>query len=141
MGTALALGFILAAAATGIFVGTRPTVMEGRWIAAKLTKAGGEGAEDGAGAGAGVRPALECDREIRVGAAGAEFACTVSSGARLRYRMTRDGKVDQIGVEPVRRGRAGAGGAAEGGAAEGGAAEGGAAEDPAADPAGEQGRD
>jgi hypothetical protein len=139
MGTALSLGFIVAAAATGIFVGTRPTVMDGRWIAAKLTKAAAAAAESsggaggGEGTGVGVRAALECDREIRVGAAGAEFACTVRSGARLRYRMSRDGKVDQIGVEPVRRGRAGEADPAEGGADP--------AVDPAADPVGEQGRD
>lgn len=108
MGTALGLAFIVAAAATGVFVGTRPTVMDGRWIAAKLTAPeGGEGGEsgageDGAGEGGARRGELECQREIPIGVAGAEFACSLRTGARLLYRMSRDGKVEQIGVERAR---------------------------------------
>jgi hypothetical protein len=82
--------FIVAAAATGVFVGTRPTVMDGRWIAAKLTKAGQE-----------VPGTIECEREIRVGVAGAEFACVrTRNGAREQvwYRMARDGKVELVRV-------------------------------------------
>lgn len=101
MGTALGLLFIVAAAATGVFVGTRPTVMDGRWIAAKLTQAAGE--REGAGSVDGAE--LECDREISVGVAGAEFACSMSTGARLRFRMSRDGKLEQIGDEHARPGR------------------------------------
>ena len=99
MGTALGLLFIVAAAATGVLVGTRPTVMDGRWIAAKLTQSAGEGAGNVDSA------EIECDREISVGVAGAEFACSASTGARFRFRMSRDGKLEQIGVEHARPGR------------------------------------
>ena len=36
MGTFLGVIFIVAAAAIGAYVGTRPTVMDGHWIAEKL---------------------------------------------------------------------------------------------------------
>jgi hypothetical protein len=87
MGTSLGVLFIAGAAAAGIFVGTRPTVIDGRLIAAELEK----------GEGRGVT--FWCDREIRLGAGGAEFACTQSRlGARqrIRYRMTRDGQVHSV---------------------------------------------
>src|SRR5438045_716728 len=90
MGTVLGVVFIVAAAATGVFVGTRTTVMDGRVAAARLTKAGLE--EGGT---------LECDRAIRVGVAGAEFACVRSRrGEREQvwYRMSRDGKLEQTRV-------------------------------------------
>lgn len=87
MGTVLGVCFIVVAAGTGVFVGTRSTVMDGRWMAGRLT--------EGTGKGGG---AVECDREIRVGAAGAEFACVHGqAGARetFRYRMHRGGKLER----------------------------------------------
>jgi hypothetical protein len=88
VGTLLGLCFIVAAASAGVFVGTRPTVMDGRWIAAKLAKNAQE---------AGT--AIECDRKIRVGVTGSEFACVHSRrGAhqRIWYRMSRDGSKLEI---------------------------------------------
>jgi hypothetical protein len=96
MGTVLGVFFIVVAAGTGVFVGTRPTVMDGRWMAGRLT--------EGAGEGGGT---VECDRAIRVGAAGAEFACVhVTAGARetFRYRMHRDGKLERKRAGRVPRG-------------------------------------
>lgn len=84
MGTVLGVLFIAAAAAIGIGVGMRPTVIDGRRVAAEIQKAV---------AGQGIT--VECDREIRVGARGAEFACTLARGAvreRIEYTMTREGK-------------------------------------------------
>lgn len=84
MGTVLGVLFIVGAAAAGVLVGTRPTVMDGGWIAGKL-------ATDREAAGT-----IECDRAIPVGVAGARFACIHSRlGARQRiwYRMARDGTV------------------------------------------------
>jgi hypothetical protein len=84
MGTVLGVLFIAAAAAIGIGVGTRPTVIDGRRISAEIQKVV---------AGQGI--SVECDREIRVGAGGAEFACTLARGAvreRIEYTMTREGK-------------------------------------------------
>jgi hypothetical protein len=101
MGTALGLVFILAAAATGVYVGTRPTVMDGRWIAAKLAQAAPEG-------GGGAAAAIECDRAIPIGVAGAEFACSLGGDQQLRFRMSRDGKLEQVSARRTRP--AGAGG-------------------------------
>jgi hypothetical protein len=87
MGTVLGVCFIVVAAGTGVLVGTRSTVMDGRWMAGRLAESAGE-----------AGGAIECDREIRVGAAGAEFACVhVQAGAResFRYRMHRDGKLER----------------------------------------------
>ena len=89
MGTALGLVFILAAAAAGLYVGTRPTVMDGRWIAAKL-------AQGAPAAGAAEGAAIECDRAIPVGVAGAEFACSLGGDEQVRFRMSRDGTLEQL---------------------------------------------
>ncbi|HWO21260.1 MAG TPA: hypothetical protein VNO30_20970 [Kofleriaceae bacterium] len=109
MGTVLGMFFIVAAAATGIFVGTRPTVMDGRWIAAKLA----EGADKAGGAGT-----IECEPRIRVGVAGAEFRCTQAHDGKHRqvwYRLTRDGSLQSLRSGPLRRGAPGGGGDAEAG--------------------------
>jgi hypothetical protein len=109
VGTALGLLFIVAAAATGVFVGTRPTVMDGRWIAAKLAKS----AED-------KGTAIECDREIRVGVTGAEFACVHSqlgASQQVWYRMSRDGKLERTRAGRVKRAEGAAGAASEAGSA------------------------
>jgi len=93
MGTVLGVVFIVVAAVTGVYVGTRPTVMDGRWIAAKISKSFKD-----------KDVALECQREIPVGVRGAEFACTQSSrGGRqeVRYRMLRDGTCEQTAPIPV----------------------------------------
>lgn len=90
MGTVLAVLFIAAAAAIGIGVGLRPTVIDGRVIEAEITR------QLGADAGA-----VACDREIRLGARGARFACTVSAGdwsERVEYEMTRDGAYARAGA-------------------------------------------
>ena len=101
MGTALGVFFIVVAAATGVFVGTRPTVMDGRWIAAKLAKS----AED-------KDIVFECDREIRVGVKGAEFRCVhsrIGASQQVWYRMTRDGKLERTRAGRVMRDRGDAG--------------------------------
>lgn len=99
MGTLLGMLFIATAAVTGIFVGTRPTVMDGRWMAARLTEmSGGDGT-------------VLCDRKIRVGVAGAEFSCVhAHDGARRQvwYRMTRTGALESLRSGPLESG-AGAG--------------------------------
>lgn len=80
MGTVLGLLFIAAAAAIGIGVGMRPTLIDGRQIAAEIEKQ--------------VDGEVECDREISLGVAGATFACTVSRGGaveRIELAMDRDG--------------------------------------------------
>jgi hypothetical protein len=113
VGTVLGLFFILAAAATGVFVGTRPTVMDGRWIAAKLAKS----AED-------KGTTIECDRAIRVGVKGAEFACVHSrlgASQQIWYRMTRDGKLERTRAGRVKRDRGNEGN--EGAASEAGTTE------------------
>jgi hypothetical protein len=97
MGTFLGLCFILAAAAAGVFVGTRPTVMDGGWIAGKLTETL---QEEGT--------AIECEREIPVGVNGAEFSCVHSRlGAQQQqvwYRMARDGQLERTRASRVKRG-------------------------------------
>jgi hypothetical protein len=93
MGTLLGVVFIAGAAATGVFVGTRSTVMDGRWIAGQMV----EGFE-----GQGVT--VSCDREIRVGVKGAAFACVFAdSGGRRKiwYWMSRDGSLAQTRVGAV----------------------------------------
>lgn len=88
MGTLLGVLFIAGAAATGVFVGTRSTVMDGRMIAGKLTEAL---------EGQGVN--VWCDREIRVGVRGAAFACVFADSEERRkvwYRMSRDGSLEQV---------------------------------------------
>ena len=76
MGSALAVGFIAASAVIGIWVGLRPTHLDGRRISDELSRDGAE---------------VECDRRIRLTAAGAEFACTYGGTELIRFRMTRDG--------------------------------------------------
>jgi hypothetical protein len=88
MGTVLGLVFIAIAAAAGVFVGTRSTLIDGRRIAAEMAKGARE-----------PGMTVECDREIRLGAGGAEFVCTHSRlGAfqRIEYRMTREGKYGPV---------------------------------------------
>jgi hypothetical protein len=89
MGTVLGALFIVFAAATGIFVGTRPTVMDGRWLSSKL-----EQSADGV--------TFMCQRDIPVGVDGAEFVCVQErDGARqsFRFRMNREGKFGPVGAE------------------------------------------
>lgn len=86
MGTLLGVIFIVAAAVIGVYVGTRPTTMDGRWIAEKLK----QGAKD-------EQLGLECDRAIPVGVKGARFRCVQSglgASQELWFRMNRDGKVE-----------------------------------------------
>jgi len=97
MGTVLGVFFILAAAAAGVLVGMQPTVMDGRWIAAKLEK---NAQKQGS--------VIECDRRISVGVKGAEFACTQSRAGASRqiwYRMSRDGKLEQTRASRVKQDR------------------------------------
>ncbi|HSK02452.1 MAG TPA: hypothetical protein VK932_14465 [Kofleriaceae bacterium] len=96
MGTLLGVLFIAGAAAAGVFVGTRSTVMDGRMIADKL----GEALE-----GQGIT--VWCDRRIRVGVQGAEFACVFADSEGRRkvwYRMSRDGSLEQTRVGEVEDG-------------------------------------
>ncbi len=89
MGTLLGVLFIVAAAATGVYVGTRPTVMDGGWIASKLKKSATD-----------EQLGLECDRAIPVGVKGARFRCVQSrlgASQEVWFRMNRDGKVEQVG--------------------------------------------
>ena len=83
MGSFLGLVFVAGAAVLGVYVGTRPTVIDGRRISAEMEKAVAE---------KGI--AVECDREIRIGVGGAAFSCVLSRGAdreRVEFSMTRDG--------------------------------------------------
>jgi hypothetical protein len=98
MGTVLGVCFIVVATAAGVFVGTRSTVMDGRWIAEKLASANDvEGTT------------FECEQEISVGAKGAKFVCVRSwPGGRQKmwFRMTRDGTlevVDNSEIQPALR--------------------------------------
>lgn len=96
MGTFLGVLFIVGAAATGVLVGTRPTVMDGGWIAAKLTKT----FED-------EHLTLACDREIPVGVAGARFRCVQSrlgASQEVWYRMARDGNLERTDLGRIDRG-------------------------------------
>jgi hypothetical protein len=96
MGTFLGVLFIAGAAAAGVFVGMRPTVMDGRMLADRMA----EGLE-----GQGI--SVWCDREIRIGAGGAEFACVFADSEGRRkvwYRMSRDGSLEQTRVGEVEAG-------------------------------------
>lgn len=89
MGSFFGLVFVAGAAVLGIYVGTRPTVIDGRRISAEMTKAL---------SAKGI--AVECDREIRIGVGGAAFSCLLSRGEereRIEYTMTRDGKYAPAG--------------------------------------------
>lgn len=80
MGTTLGVLFIVAAAAIGIGVGLRPTVIDGRRIAAEIAEQ--------------VKGEAECDREIPLGVTGAEFTCVISQGGamqRIELTMDRNG--------------------------------------------------
>lgn len=91
MGTTLGVLFILAAAAIGIGVGLRPTLIDGRRIAAEIAKQ--------------VDGEAECDREIRLGAAGAEFECVISQGGAMqRIELTMDRNGNYAPRTPARRG-------------------------------------
>jgi hypothetical protein len=84
MGSLLALAFIAGVAAVGVFVGTRPTVADGRVIAGTITS------------GSKVRGlVVECDPEIPIGVAGAVFRCSIAAGdgstAEVEYTMNRAG--------------------------------------------------
>jgi hypothetical protein len=82
-----AIAFIAAAAAAGILVALRPTVMDGRVIAGNMME---QVAKKGVNA-------VDCDREIPIGKAGAVFQCTLSgtdgSSARFEYTMDRAGQL------------------------------------------------
>jgi len=90
MGSVLGMLFIAATAAIGLVVGLRPTVIDGRRISDELQQL----VED-----KGI--SVECDREIRLDAGGARFACVVSRGGdreRVEYTMTREGKYAPVGA-------------------------------------------
>lgn len=129
MGTLLGVLFIATAAAAGVLVGMRPTVMDGRWMASKLSEmAGDEGA-------------IWCDREIRLGVAGAEFSCTHShDGGRRQvwYRLTRTGALESLRSGPLERGpgEGGPGDSGDSGDSEAAGAPGVGDEAEAAEPAG-----
>lgn len=81
--TVAALTFIGGVAAIGIAVGMMPTIADGRVMEAALL----EGKAPGT--------AAVCDRDIRIGVAGALFECTISqldgSRARLEMKLDREG--------------------------------------------------
>lgn len=85
----MTVGFIAAVAAVGVFVGTRPTVIDGRVMATELLPALRQ-----------KNPQLErmdCQPAIEVGVGGAEFRCTHTfedgSSLDLEYLMDREGSV------------------------------------------------
>jgi len=97
------LVFIGGTAAAGVYVGTRPTVIDGRVMAETMLEQV---------RAKGVR-AVDCDRSIPVSQAGAVFACTLAgddgSTARFEYTMDRAGALTSrlLGsTPPVRKPRA-----------------------------------
>ena len=92
------VGFIVVVLSLAIFVGTRPTVMRGHVIAAKLLET--------------LQPQdnrierIECDDEIPIGFSGATFGCTLFGGGDsldVEYRMDREGSL--VGTPLVQRRR------------------------------------
>ena len=83
--SALVLAFIGGVGAAGVLVAMKPTVADGRVMSASLL----EQVRD-----KGIE-AIECDREIPIGVAGAVFRCSITGGdgstARIEYRMNREG--------------------------------------------------
>lgn len=88
MRSAAVIGFIGLVAAVAIYCARRPTVARGEVIAAMLAEANP------------YVTALDCQREIPIGRAGAQFACTVTlqSGEQIAYTfaMDREGKIDVV---------------------------------------------
>ena len=92
MSTLATLAFIGAAAGAGGYLAMRPTVADGRVIAADLM----------AGSKDGKLTEVICDREIPLGPRGAEFACTVSAGdgstAKLQMSLSRSGQYTMVKI-------------------------------------------
>lgn len=93
MRTLAALVFIAVCGAVAVMLFLRPTVVDGRVMAADLLQRF---------EARGIT-AVECDPQIPIGAAGAVFQCTVGasdgSTARIEYTMDRAGALSGAIVE------------------------------------------
>jgi hypothetical protein len=89
----LAVGFIVAIGATGIYFARRPTYASGEVLAAELVEANSTH----------VR-AMKCDKEVEIGPKGAHFVCwaTFKDGeiGRLEFQMDREGMIKQAQATP-----------------------------------------
>lgn len=85
MGSFLAVAFIAGIGAVAVVLGFRPTVADGRVIAADMLA---QVADKGISA-------IDCDRDVPIGVAGAVFTCDVAgtdgSTAKVEYTMNREG--------------------------------------------------
>lgn len=92
MSTLATLAFIGAAAGAGTYLAMRPTVADGRVIAADLM----------ANSKDGKLTEVDCDRDVPLGPRGAEFTCTVSAGdgstAKLRMSLSRSGQYSMVKI-------------------------------------------
>ncbi|MBA3455201.1 MAG: DUF4333 domain-containing protein [Deltaproteobacteria bacterium] len=92
MSTLATLAFIGAAGAAGTYLAMRPTVADGRVIAADLEASSKEATLSG----------VTCDREIPIGVRGAEFECTVKvkdgSTAKVRMSVNRAGQYQVVKI-------------------------------------------
>jgi hypothetical protein len=95
VGSLAAVLFIAAAAAAGIYVGTKPTVISGKVMAATLLEQGSH---------RGIAK-IDCDPQIPIGTTGAVFHCTAltrdGSTHRIAYTMDRAGALTAAIVDPV----------------------------------------
>jgi len=92
MSTLATLAFIGAAAGAAGYLAMRPTVADGRVIAADL-KASSKEAK---------LTDITCDREVPLGASGAEFECKVratdGSTAKVKMSMSRSGQYTMVKI-------------------------------------------
>lgn len=93
--TVATIAFICAVAICGLIVATRPTVADGRVLAAELLGS--------------FKPndkrlvKIECDRRVPIGIRGAAFHCVHGyvDGTAVRFRYTMDRTGSMVG-EPIR---------------------------------------
>ena len=93
--TVATVGFIAVVGVIGVVIGSQPTVIDGRGMAANLLpdlKKANEHVET-----------VVCDRKIPIGVLGSTFRCTLTgddkSTLEVRYTMDRDGS---LAGEPIR---------------------------------------
>ena len=92
MSTLATLAFIGVAAAGGTYMAMRPTVADGRVIAADLM----------ANSKDGKLTEVECQREVPLGPRGAEFTCDVKgsdgSTAKVQMNLSRSGQYTMVKI-------------------------------------------
>ncbi len=86
------LAFIAVAAGGGTYMAMRPTVADGRVIAADLKASSTDG----------KLTDVECDREVPLGPRGAEFTCNVKgsdgSTAKVQMNLNRAGQYSMVKI-------------------------------------------